>query len=96
MTHYGHASSLRLSLIKETCRSFLGAENPRSESSKQGTEEDELDGLPVFGADEDEGGLESCFTQKDKQTDDRDENENRKSVSPGANQAGKLLFQMQV
>ncbi|XP_017331360.1 zinc finger MYM-type protein 4 isoform X4 [Ictalurus punctatus] len=64
-----------------------GAENPRSESSKQGTEEDELDGLPVFGADEDEGGLESCFTQKDKQTDDRDENENRKSVSPGANQA---------
>ncbi|KAK3537675.1 hypothetical protein QTP70_017092, partial [Hemibagrus guttatus] len=56
------------------------AEVPRSDSSKQGVEEDELDGLPVFGADEEESELESSSTQKDKQTDEKDENENSEGV----------------
>lgn len=59
-------------------------------------EEDELDGLPVFGADEDESDPESSSTQKDKPTDDGNENETRNSVSPRANESGKLLFQMRV
>lgn len=59
--------------------------------SKQGVEEDELDGLPVFGADEEEGDMESSSTQKDKRTDEKDDNENSNSVSPKDNEAGKLL-----
>lgn len=59
-------------------------------------EEDELDGLPVFGADEEEGDTASISIQQDKQTGDGGENETRNSVSPRDNEVGKLLFQMQV
>ncbi|XP_053093359.1 uncharacterized protein si:ch211-266o15.1 isoform X3 [Pangasianodon hypophthalmus] len=85
-----NVSSVEEESQKETEPS-LGAEIPRSDSSKQGMEEDELDGLPVFGADEEEGDLESSSTQKDNQTDDRDENENRSSVSPRDNEAGESV-----
>ncbi|MCJ8737164.1 hypothetical protein PDJAM_G00020830 [Pangasius djambal] len=85
-----NVSSVEEESQKETEPS-LGAEIPRSDSSKQGMEEDELDGLPVFGADEEEGDLESSSTQKDNPTDDRDENENRNSVSPRDNEAGESV-----
>lgn len=69
------------------------AEMPESNWSKQGTEDDDLDGLPVFGADVEEGDLESASTQKDKQTDAGDENETGNSVTPANNEAGKLLLE---
>ncbi|XP_053366395.1 uncharacterized protein si:ch211-266o15.1 isoform X2 [Clarias gariepinus] len=59
---------------KET-KSSSGLEIPKSDVSKPVTEDDELDGLPVFGADEDDGDLESSSSQKD----DQDESGNRSS-----------------
>ncbi|KAG7327947.1 hypothetical protein KOW79_007891 [Hemibagrus wyckioides] len=81
-----NVSSVTEERQKET-ETPLGAEVPRSDSSKQGVEEDELDGLPVFGADEEEGDMESSSTQKDKRTDEKDDNENSNSVSPKDNEA---------
>lgn len=72
-----------------TTEAFLGAAIPKSESPKRVAEEDELDGLPVFGADEDDGDLESRAAQKEKPTEDRDESETKKSVSLGGKEAGK-------
>ncbi|XP_047677661.1 zinc finger MYM-type protein 4 isoform X2 [Tachysurus fulvidraco] len=65
-----------------------GAEISKCDPSKQAVEEDELDGLPVFGADEEEGELESVSTHKDKRADETSENGNRCSVSPKDNEAG--------
>lgn len=62
---------------------------PESTWSKQGPEDDDLDGLPVFGADVEEGDPESVSTQKDKQTNDGDENETGNGVTPANNEAGK-------
>ncbi|KAI5610799.1 zinc finger MYM-type protein 4-like isoform X3 [Silurus asotus] len=83
-------------LTVETCLSFPAAEIPKSDSSKQGVEEDELDGLPVFGAVEDEGDVESSPTQKDKQTEGRDERENGNAVALGDNDAGEGVQSSQV
>ncbi|KAF7704089.1 hypothetical protein HF521_021161 [Silurus meridionalis] len=88
-------SSVEEKTQKET-KPSSAAEIPKSDSSKQGVEEDELDGLPVFGAVEDEGDVESSPTQKDKQTDGRDERENGNAVALGDNDAGEGVQSSQV
>lgn len=53
-----------------------------SNSTKLEMEEDELDGLPVFGADEDEGDLDSK------------ENKAMISISPRDNEPGPVLLKL--